>query len=237
MEQWSDFENGLFEKHIHEINNKSTKNIVLFGSCHMSTIGFMLNKLLNYEYNIHIIISWFFNDKGIEKFDMDNINNRIKGLVSNCDVFIYHIHINDYNVNATLLPSLVNENCLKLIVPNYRLDYTTNDLNKFDESLKILKIHIEVSSFPELQFITDNYKDIMFFNTPNHPTHYLLFLQSEYIVNKILKNGQTISIGNYYDKKNRTYFEDFKYVILPGKETVNDSASISGIRTDVEYFD
>jgi hypothetical protein len=78
MEQWPDFENGLFEKHIHTINNKSTKNIVLFGSCHMSTIGYMLNKLLNYEYNIHIIISWFFNDKGIENFDMYNINNRIK---------------------------------------------------------------------------------------------------------------------------------------------------------------
>jgi len=235
---WTDFENDLLNKHIHTIDNNSKKNIVLFGSCHMSTIGYMVNSLLNYEYNIHIIISWFFKKTGIEKFDMGTINLRIFNLVSNCDVFIYHVHINDYDVNATLLPSLVTDNCLKLIVPNYRLDYTTNDLNLFNESFKILKYHIEVSSFPELQFVIDNYKDIMFFNTTDHPTHYLLFLQSEYIVNKILKNRQTISIGNYYDKKNRTYFKVLKYVILPGRETINDSISnISGIRLDADYFD
>jgi hypothetical protein len=54
---WVDFETNLLHKHIHIINNNSNKNIVLFGSCHMATIGYMLNRLLNYEYNIHIIIS------------------------------------------------------------------------------------------------------------------------------------------------------------------------------------
>ena len=78
----------------------------------------------------------------------------------------------------------------------------------------------------------------MFFNTINHPTHYLLFLQSQYIVNKILKNGQTISIRNYYDKKNRIYFKDFKYITLPGKELVNDEINkITGIKKNAEYFD
>jgi hypothetical protein len=235
---WTDFENDLLNKHIHTIDNNSKKNIVLFGSCHMSTIGYILNRLLNYEYNIHIIISWLFTNKGIEKFDMNNINERISKLVSNCDVFIYHMHINDYDVNASSLPSLVNEKCLKLIVPNYRLDFTNTDSNKFYESLKMLNMHIECSSFPEFKFITDNYKDIIFFNTPNHPTHYLLFLQSEYISNIIFNNKQTITIGNYYDILNRMYFKDFEYVTLPGKIIVNDEISnITGIRKDAEYFD
>lgn len=235
---WLEFEEVLLNNHIHTLNNNSRKNIVLFGSCHMATIGYMLNTLLNYEYNIHIIISWFFENKGIEKFDMKNINNRINHLVSNCDVFIYHSHINDYHVNASNLPSMANINCLKFIIPNYRLDYTNNDVNQFKESLKILNMHISVSSFPDFKFITDNYKNIMFFNTTNHPTHYLLFLQSEYIMNKILNNGQTISIGNYFDENNRKYFKQMSYVTLPGKEEVNDKIyKVTGIKKDADYFD
>jgi len=233
--EWLNFEDNLFDKHIYTINNNSSKNIVLFGSCHMATIGFMLNKLLNYEYNIHIIISWFFENKGIEKFDMDDINKRITNIVSSADVFINHIHINDYSINASKLPSIVKNNCLKLVVPNYRIDYT-ND--KFSESLNILNLHIESSNFPEFKFITDHYKNIMFFNTTNHPTHYLLFLQSQFIVNKILKNGQTITINNYYDERNREYFKQFSYVILPGKEVVNDEISKNtGIIKDADHFD
>jgi CRISPR/Cas system CMR-associated protein Cmr5 small subunit len=204
----------------------------------MSTIGYILNRLVNYEYNIHIIISWFFENKGIQNFDMNNINNRILDIVSKCDVFIYHSHINDYHVNATKLPSIVSNNCLKLIVANYRLDYTNSNVNEFNESLKILNMHISSSSFSDFNFITENYKNIMFFNTTNHPTHYLLFLQSEYISNKILKNGQTITIGNYFDEKNRTYFKDFSYVTLPGKEIVNDQISmVTGIKKNADYFD
>jgi len=236
--EWTQFENDLFYKHIHTINNNKTKNIVLFGSCHMATIGYMLDKLLNYEYNIHIIISWYFQNKGIENFDMSNINDRISDVVSKCDVFIYHSHINDYHVNATKLPSLVNEQCLKLIVPNYRLDYTNNDVYKFNESLNILSYHISSSSFSDFDFIIHKYKDILFFNTTNHPTHYLLFLQSEYIVNKILKNEQPITIGNYFDQKNRVYFKEFKYVTLPGKEWINDEiTNITGIKKDADFFD
>ena len=135
---WLDFEKNLVNKHIYTINNNSTRNIVLFGSCHMSTIGFMINKLLDYNFNIHIIISWLFQNKGIENFDMIDINNRIKDVVSNCNVFIYHTHINDYHVDASIVPSLVNENCLKLIVPNYRLDYLDDN---FSNSLNILNYH------------------------------------------------------------------------------------------------
>jgi len=234
---WLDFESILLDKNIHTLNNNSKKNIVLFGSCHMATIGYILNKLLNYKYNIHIIISWFFENKGVEKFDMNSINNRITDLVSNCDIFIYHLHINDYSVNAVNLPLLVNKKCINLVVPNYRLDYT-NSKDEFNKSLTILNYHIISSSFPEMNFIIDKYKDIMFFNTVNHPTHYLLFLQSQYIVNKILNNNQSISINNYFDGNNRSYFKKFSYIILPGKEIVNDEISnVTGIKKDADYFE
>jgi hypothetical protein len=125
-----------------------------------------------------------------------------------------------------------------LILPNYRLDYTTNDLKQFNQSFTILSYHISSSSFPEFQFVTDNYKDVMFFNTINHPTHYLLFLQSECIVNKILKNNQTITIENYFDTKNRAYFKEFSYITLPGRSIVNDEINkMTGIKKDADYFE
>jgi hypothetical protein len=232
---WLQFQEELLKNHIHTINNNRSKNIVLFGSCHMSTIGYILNKLLNYEYNIHIIISWFFENKGFEKFDMNDINKRITNLVCSADCFIYHSHVTDYGVNATKLPSIVNNHCLKLILPNFRLDYTNNN---FHNSLNILKEHISSSSFPEFNFITNTYKDIMYFNTTFHPTHYLLFLLSQFIVNKIYKNDQSIGIEHYFDENNRSYFKQFNYVTLPGKEFLDDEISNkTGIKTYANYFD
>jgi hypothetical protein len=234
---WSDFENILGQQHIYKINNNSAKSIVLFGSCHMSTIGFMINRLLNYEYNIYIILSWFFESKGIQNFNMEKINNSIQNCISNCDVLIYHTHIKDYGVYASKILSFTNQKCLKLCVPNYRLDYTKS-ANEFNNSLHILDYNIQHSDFTEFKFIVDNYKEIIFFNIPEHPTHYLLFLQSEFITNKILKNGQTITIGNYYDPKNRNYFKDFKYVILPGRQTITDEINMNtNISKNAEYFD
>jgi hypothetical protein len=234
---WNVFEETMVKKHICKINNNSTKSIVLFGSCHMSTIGFMLNRLLDYKYNIYIILSWLFEKKGIENFNMIQINNKIKKYVSKCDIFIYHLHVNNYGVNASNITSLLKENCLKLCIPNYRLDYTKNT-NEFKKSLQILDYLIQNSNFPEFNFVIENHKDIMFFNTEEHPTHYLLFLQSEAITNRILNNGQTICIGNYYDPKNRAYFEDFYLVILPGKkEITNEINKNTNIKIDAEYYD
>jgi hypothetical protein len=233
---WNNFESNLMLTHMHTIDNNSNKNIVLFGSCHIATIGFMLNKLLNYEYNIHIIISWFFQNKGIENFNMNNVNEKIMNVVSICDVFIYHNHINDYHVNAVNLHFCVKQNCIKLVLPNYRLDYTNE---KYALSLSILSNQIMTSSFPEFNFIIDNHKNILFFNTTNHPTHFLLFLQSESIQNKILKNGNIIDINNYFDPNNRKYFKQFNdYVLLPGKEPItHEIQSNTGININGDYFD
>lgn len=237
---WGEFENELLYKHIHTINNNSNENIVLFGSCHMATIGYMLNKLLHGKYNIHIILSWFFENRGVENFDMGHINGKIHDIITKCNVFIYHMHINDYHVNAIQLPFLVNESCVKLIVPNYRLDYGVNDASEYSKSLEILKYGIEHSSFPECKFVTDTHKDIMFFNTRDHPTHYLLFLQSQFICNKIVQNEEPITIANYFDQENRRYFEELKndYVILPGKLPINaEISAITSINIDADYYD
>lgn len=239
--EWLTFTNDLKNNPIHTINNNSHKSIVLFGSCHMSTIGYMLNKLLNYEYNIYIIISWFFQKKGIENFDMYDINYRIANIVSECDVFIYHLHLNEYHVNATTLISLVDDNSLKLMVPNYRLDYTNNNYSK---SLDILNFGIEISNFSEeFNFLIKYHKNVMFFNTTNHPTHYLLFLQSQCIKNKILNNGETINIESYFDENNRYYYlNEFKkcnnFIVLPGREHITNKISLdTGIDTKSDYFD
>jgi hypothetical protein len=234
---WNDFEKKIEEKYIYKIHNHSSKIIVLFGSCHMSTIGFMLNRLLDYKYNICIILSWFFEKKGIENFNMQKINKKIQKYVSKCHVLIYHKHIKDYGVYASNITSFTNKNCLQLCVPNYRLDYTKN-MNDFQHSLLILDYIIKNSDFPEFNFIIENYKNIIFFNSPEHPTHYLLFLQSKAITNIILNNGQKICMRNYYDPKNRTYFEDFHLVILPGKETItNEINQNTDIKIDAEYYD
>ena len=235
---WISFENILFDKHIYTIDNNSSRNIVLFGSCHMATIGFMLNKLLNYEYNIHIIISWYFEKKGIHNFDMNDINKKIENIISNCDVFIYHSHISDYEINASNLIYLVKTDCLKLNIPNYRLDYLNDN---YINSLNILNYHIEKSDFPEFNFVVQNHKNINFFNTTNHPTHYLLFLQSQSIENRIINNDNNKNkvVYNYFDINNRAYFNEFNdFVFLPGKENITEEISNkTGIKLDADYFD
>lgn len=234
---WIHFEKIMEVKHIYKINNNSSKSLVLFGSCHMSTMGFMLNRLLDYKYNIYIILSWLFKKKGIEKFNMKEINDEIQKYVSSCDIFIYHRHIKDYEVYASKIDTFTNSNCFKFCIPNFKLKYTEN-INDYKKSLDILKSSISNSDFPEFNFIIERCKEIIFFNMPEHPTHYLLFLQSEAIMNKILNNGHTISIGNFHDPKNRFYFEDFFFVLLPGVIGITDEMNKNtNIKIDAEYYD
>jgi len=235
--QWEDFEKNLFDTSIYEINNDSSMSIVLFGSCHMATIGFMINELLDHTYNIYIIISWYFEKEGLENFFMEALNEEIENIVSKCNVFIYHLHMNDFGINATKISEFTDKNSIKLLVPNYRLDFLSDNYTK---SLSILNNNICNSSFSEFKFVTENHKNIMFFNTESHPTHYLLFLQSQAIVDKINnKNIHSMNIYSYFDTNNRLRFKQLKeYVSLPGREIITSEVSEkTGIKMDADYFD
>ena len=73
MIEWIDFENKLLDSVYYSIDNNSKKKIVLFGNCHMASIGYFLNYLFNQQYNIYIIISWLFDKNGLENFDMKKV--------------------------------------------------------------------------------------------------------------------------------------------------------------------
>jgi hypothetical protein len=120
------------------------------------------------------------------------------------------------------------------LIPNYRLDLNDNYFN----SINILKNSILNSSFPEFVFIIENHKFINFFNTKEHPTHYLLFLQCQAIVNKIANNQQSINVNSYYDINNRNYFKKFYTVFLPGKDMITEDISKkTGILLNADYYD
>jgi hypothetical protein len=85
-----------------------------------------------------------------------------------------------------------------------------------------------------------NISNIQFFNTPEHPTHYLMFLIAKAIVHKInLPIYKNITIEDYYDQKNREEFKKLKqYVLLPGRKSITEKISeITNISMKAEYFD
>ena len=238
MITWDKFENQLLNKPYITIDNASRKSIVLFGNCHIATIGYFLNYLTNYQYNIHIIISWYCDKSGLEKFNMIEINNQIFSFLGNCDILIFQKHIKNYGVNATNIDTIANKLALKIQIPNLRLDYNINDESKYKRSLEILDYNIANSDFPDFMFLL-NYKNIHFFNTPEHPTHYVLYLLSKYAYFKILGLKKTINIADYYSIENRNDYKSIKkYVYLPGKILINEDMSrITGILINAECFD
>lgn len=239
MIEWTEFEKEMNNYPIFVINNKSDKNIVLFGNCHVATIGYFLDYLLSKKYNIFIIISWYCDKVGFEKFDMRKVNVRIKHILQNyCDVFLYQQHINDYGVNASIINTLVNENATIYKLPNLRLVFTSLDKKEYERSLEILNYNIDYSDFTNFQFITKYLSSIRFFNTIDHPTHYILYLLSKDILNKINNNNILININDYY---NEDYRNDFKkitdFVFLPGFDEISPKISeITGISIDTDYF-
>lgn len=247
MMEWSEFENKLYENPYFTINNNSKRKIVLFGNCHMATIGYFLNYLFNEQYNIHIIISWFFEKNGCENFDMIKINEQINNIVSKADIFIYQQHIKSYGVNADIIHNNVNSNTIVIKIPNLRLLFDVDTTEEYNRSLNLLLYSINNSDFKEFKFMVDNLKDVHFFNTREHPTHYTLFLLSKtvknYVLNNyktnIISNHQPINIDDYYSKYNRLLYKRItSYVVLPGKDEITEEISkITGIKKDGDYFD
>ena len=155
--------------------------------------------------------------------------------MNQCDFFLYHIHIHDYEVYASIITSFLSEKCIKYIVPNYQLDFTTSN---YEKSINILKYCIDISNFTEFDFIIQHHKEVCFFNTPLHPTHYLLFLQSQSITNKILNKDHIITINDYYDINNRNLFKEFTTVYLPGRDIItNEISNMTGISVNSDYYD
>jgi hypothetical protein len=247
MIEWIDFENKLFESTYFTINNNSKKKIVLFGNCHMATIGFFLNYLFNEQYDIYIVISWFFDKNSYDKFNMTKVNKNILNLLSKCDIFVYQQHIKDYGVQADIINTLINEKATVIKIPNLRLLFDSTINEEYSKSVNMLKDSIDNSDFKEYNFVIDNLTEIQFFNIPEHPTHYLLFLLSKSIKIHILKQSNyimklfynPISIEDYFSTKNRSAYKMIpNYVILPGKISItNEICNITGIKLNSDYFD
>ena len=83
MIEWIDFEKKMDLYPYFMIDNKSKQNIVLFGNCHVATMGYFLSYLLDKKYNIYIIISWYCDKVGLDKFDMTKVNNKILDILQN----------------------------------------------------------------------------------------------------------------------------------------------------------
>jgi len=237
---WVNYNNDLKNTYFHYINNNSNKTVVLFGSCHLSTIGYILNTFTNYKFNIYIITSWYFKDQGYENFDMDYINDRIQEIIKKSDIFIYMKHENDYGINAHKIEKYVNMNTLVIKIPNLRLEYKTDSKESYLKSLEKLKNSIQDSDFNNFQYIIENHRNYIFFNVNEHPTHYLLYLLSRSILNKICKIDHKDSMDDYFNTNYRNHFLQLKgkYIILPGREIITPEISeMTGISCNAEYFD
>jgi hypothetical protein len=171
---------------------------------------------------------------------MLEINHKIKYLVSSSDIFIFQSHVKDYGMDASKIHTFVDNKTKQIKIPNFRLEYNALDMFTFNASLKKLKNNIINSDFPEFIFVIDNISNIMFFNTVDHPTHYVLFLLSKSIFNKITKyNYLPMTIKSYYDMENRSFYKLLtNYVLLPGKHVITEEISrITGISINADYFD
>ena len=238
---WEDFiRNFEFEKEpIYTINNNKDKNIVLFGNCHLATIGFFLDHLLKKEYNIHIVISWYCDKIGFDKFNMEHVNNKLSKLVKDCDIFIHQKHIKDYGVNASRIETLVNPSAIIWMLPNFQLWFNSASVKEYERSVEILDYNIVNSDFKDFYFLVEH-KHIQFFNNPDHPTHYILFLLSKCIYSKIKDDiYDSCSIDKYHNNNLRLEFLQItNFVKLPGKINITEEITkISGIPVNCDYFD
>ena len=240
MLSWIDFEKECLKNTIYTINNNSNKNIVFFGNCTIAPIGFFLNHLTNKNYNIHFIVSWLFQYKGFEKFDMLQVNNKIQHLLNSADVFIYHHHHKDYGVNATNIHHLCKKNIFILVIPNLHFCFDNPNSEIFYDSLWKLKTNItDRSDFKEFEFVHTHYKNIRFFNTPVHPTHYLLFLLAKSIKYKLVHENKEINIQSYYHPQNKNEFKSIQETVcLPGFiPYTKEIREITNIVENADYFD
>ena len=218
MIPWTVFEEECIRKTIYTIDNHSKKNIVFFGNCAIAPTGFFLNYLLNKNFNIHFIVSWLFEKNGFEKFDMNMVNNKIQKVLLEADYLFYHHHKRGYGVHACEIKKKCNPKTICFTIPNFQLFFDAVDKASFQRSFEIFKNSIlNESDFKDFIFVYENYKNIRFFNTNFHPTHYLLFLLAKSIKFKIINKISPITLDTYYDIPTQKQFKSItEFVVLPG---------------------
>ena len=114
-----------------------------------------------------------------------------------------------------------------------------DNLKEYQRSLEILDYNIVNSDFKDFYFLIE-YKHIQFFNNPDHPTHFILFLLSKSIYSKI-KDTEYIpySIDSYNNIHLREEFLQITDVVkLPGKIKITpEITKIAGIPVKYDHFD
>jgi hypothetical protein len=171
---------------------------------------------------------------------MDYINDRIQEIIKKSDIFIYMKHENDYGINADEIEKYVNGNTLVMKIPNLRLVYKTDSKEEYLNSLEKLKKSIQGSDFINFHYVVDHHRNHLFFNINEHPTHFLLYLLSRSILNKICKINHKDSMDDYFNTNYRNHFLQLNhnYVILPGRQIITPEISeMTGISCNAEYFD
>lgn len=223
------------------INNPTNLKIVLFGNCHISTIGFYLNILLEKKYNIYMILGY---NGG--KICNDNEKNKIWNLINDSQYFIYMKHNNDFSLKANIIDTFAKNEIY--LIPNIQLHFTniynthtdTDEIliENFKKSYTQCHESIKNSDFQNFLFILDNYKEIRFFNTPTHPTHYILYLLAFDIYNKILNKDIKINLDYYKNRKNDDIFINSDTVILDSFFDYDEKeCNILNINYNSEYYD
>jgi len=238
-----------FKKHIfYDINNNKPKTIVMFGNCHMLPISYFFNLLTLCEFNIIVILSWFY-ERTFEDEKLSKVKKEIENKVKNCDIFIYQNHFKSYGIDANIITEKVKPGCFVINIPNIILDcfhFNIHDpLSKikedYNESVNKLYNTIIKSDFNNFVFILTHLKQIRFFNTKYHPTHFLLYLLTLDMINLVKYKKNYITIDQYYDQNIRNTFitSNFNdFVFLPDKWEYNEfDYLINQFSNSQDYFD
>ena len=248
MIDWNIVEEHFKQHLFYNLSNNKSKTIVMFGNCHFLPLAFFLNINLNYQYNIIVILSWFY-EKTFTDEKIEEINGKINKYLQDSSYFIYQNHYKNYKVNADKIISSLPISCTKINIPNLMLDcFDFNQNNNFkDEKKKYIdsqnKLYKSIfkSDFPNLMFIHDNLFKIRFFNTKYHPTHYILFLLSKNLYYRIENIDEDINLNHYYniDLRNEFMNIDFsEFINLPGKWELKElDYKITNFLPIQDYYD
>lgn len=248
MINWKIVEEHFKIHTFYHIDNKKSKTMVLFGNCHLLPVAYFFNIITKYQYNIIVILSWFY-ERTFSGEQLINVNKKIRNLIITCDYLIYQKHFKSYQIDADVIQDKVNPDCKVIKFPNLILDCFHFDCNipidqnrdTFHTSVRKLTESIMASDFRNFIFIVNNLKSIRFFNTKYHPTHYLLYLLSIDLYNLINLHTNNILLNHYNSSKLRKLFLNFDYnefINLPDKWSYNEyDFRINDFNKNQDYFD